>query len=226
MSVSGHSDNITDTTGVLAWLYRHRALLLFVLAAALIVIASPLVFFWYVPEVTKDWADVVNHVFGSLAVLGGALAVIGWIWARMDRRSDVLISLHTQFRAAEMQKGKDLIERPHTIVIERRCPDLDQVLSFYVLLCGVKAAGEVPIRSLSICFRFWLAHYYLEKPDAQASPDDPSNKLRIYINRFYPTLRTWLLADADLPPEQSFFRPHDFWPAGEIEVEAKKLYRG
>lgn len=85
---------------------------------------------------------------------------------------------------------------------------VDCFLRFYVFLCGVRAAKQVPDNALRICYRYWLAHYY-----------HPGRvELRIYINEFFPTLGRWLKEDREKHakrPESSFFNPKQFgWTRG------------
>lgn len=80
---------------------------------------------------------------------------------------------------------------------------VDCFLRFYVFLCGIRAAKQVPDNSLRICYRYWLAHYY-----------HPGRiELHVYINEYFPTLRRWLKEDREKhskKPEQSFFNPKQF----------------
>jgi len=80
---------------------------------------------------------------------------------------------------------------------------LDGLLRFYVVLCGVRQADQVPEHSLSTCFRYWLCHYYI-----------PNRvEFRSYVDAHYPTLRKWLTEDAGRKRKKRFFRPSDFgWP--------------
>ncbi len=59
------------------------------------------------------------------------------------------------------------------------------MLRFYTVLYGVYTANQVPKRALSICFRYWLAHYFRKDRE----------KFRRYVDKFYPTLRKWLEQD-------------------------------
>ena len=65
--------------------------------------------------------------------------------------------------------------------------EIDTVLRFYVFLAGLREARQVPDSSLSASYRFWLAHYYHKE----------RVELREYINKYFPTLREWLLRDLD-----------------------------
>jgi hypothetical protein len=103
---------------------------------------------------------------------------------------------------AESSKAKQKFGSPQEKEIENGCRAIDALLRFYVMLCGVRHAKQVPEDSLSICFRYWLCHYY--NPERKA--------FREYVDEFYPTLRQWLKTDAD--NKYKFFRPGDFgWPA-------------
>jgi hypothetical protein len=78
---------------------------------------------------------------------------------------------------------------------------VDALLRFYVVLCGVRQAKQVPERSLSTCFRFWLGHYYHPKrPEFTA-----------YVDAYFPTLKAWLACDKE--GGHKFFCPEHFgWP--------------
>jgi hypothetical protein len=136
----------------------------------------------------------------------------------MDRNTDVLIKLDEQFRSPELQAGKEIVEGQMSLSTNERSAGLDRLLRFYVLLCGVMATGEVPERALSISFRYWLAHYYYKDPDP-----NKINALRAYINKFYPTLKKWLLSDIVKTGAESFFRPHEFWDRQQIEANPDNL---
>ena len=58
-------------------------------------------------------------------------------------------------------------------------------------------------RALSICFRYWLAHYFRKDRE----------KFRRYVDKFYPTLRKWLEQDfyENDGVSEGFFGPLIFW---------------
>jgi hypothetical protein len=80
---------------------------------------------------------------------------------------------------------------------------IDALLRFYVVLCGVRQANQVPESSLSACFRFWLGHYHNPR----------RMEFKEHIDTFFPTLKKWLTEDAKRRHKDRFFRPGDFgWP--------------
>ena len=208
--------SLTSPLGPINWVRRNAWPFVFLLLALALAISSPLFLYPRSPGEAKDLAEVIDHVCSALAVLGGLGAVVVWVFSRMDRKTDLVVTLHARFSEPGLQAGKNLMEdlaKPPG----GRCYELDRVLSFYVLICGVRSAGEVPEKSLSICFRYWLAHYYRVRADG-------THHLRDYINTYYPTLRAWLLEDAAIKNrEKSFFRPHDFWKTA-IELQRDQLW--
>jgi hypothetical protein len=88
-------------------------------------------------------------------------------------------------------------------IVEDYCQAIDALLRFYVMLCGVREAKQVPERSLSTCFRYWLGHYH--------HPQRPEFKK--YVDHYFPTLRKWLARDEKRRFRRKFFPPGDFiWP--------------
>jgi NAD-dependent deacetylase len=180
----------------------------------------------------KDISEVVRNFGQGLALVGGIVVLITWLYARRDRSTEVLLRLENEFGRAEIRRGRELIESdaayreirrniiyaitredefgagydgdgargdPNRLAIEQ----LDSLLRFYVLLYGVRAAGQVPDASLKRCFRFWLAHYY--------SPT--RRELRLYVDAYYPTLSQWLRDDRRWWRRwfrRSFFTPDAF----------------
>lgn len=222
-----YSTSLLNSANLTVWLHRHRAVIVVVLLFLLIIILSPLWIFWLDPADGVNWADTVEHVFTAVGILGAGCALVGWLLARADRRTDLLISLHAQFGTAEIIKGKAIIDQEPAVIGNDQRDDIDRLLSFYVLICGVRASGEVPEKSLSICFRYWLTHYYrnfFETDPVTGQTKPKPNGLRDYINLHYPTVRTWLLDDIQKPARsKSFFRPHEFWGTA-IETDPKKLW--
>ena len=173
-----------------------------------------------------------------LAILAGALALIKWIRERNDRATDVLLQLEKDFwtgckagRAAIEDRdvykevapallaytiADDETRRRETAKLSdelgNQVEAIDTLLRFYVVLVGVRRAGQVPDAALSACYRFWPAHYY----------HTGHVELRDYINRYFPTVRDWLLEDLIRP--RPFFRPADFWDENLIERNAAQLY--
>jgi NAD-dependent protein deacetylases, SIR2 family len=196
-------------------------------------------------ELLSHLAEQFEPILKTLAVAGGAFALWKWVKERNNRATDVLLELEEQFEK-KCKKGRPLIEhdwRYNEVKELLRCAvargerspgegsdpkelqtAIDNLLRFYVVLCGVRFAKQIPDKSLSTCYRFWLAHYYRKD----------RNELRLYINEFFPTLRKWLLADsrsnasARLPfslwkSKKSFFSPEHFWDADDIELDPLRL---
>ena len=127
-------------------------------------------------------------------MLAGAVAVIKWVNERRDRATDILLKLEEKFASKDVMKGRKRVEdRDHTG--RGRCDELDAMLRFYVVLYGVFNARQVPERSLSICFRYWLAHYFRRD----------RREFRRYVDSNYPTLSGWL--GGDCKKGCQFFRP-------------------
>ncbi len=169
-----------------------RGLLVLVVA----VILSPLAVFCLArPELAKIWSEIVKNVAESGAVLAAVFAVIKWVNERRDRATDVLLRLENEFKDKDVMAGRNKVEDGDYADSEQRCDKLDAMLRFYVLLYGVYVARQVPERSLSICFRYWLAHYFRKDRTG----------FRAYVDRSYPTLKGWLRRDC--VGGCSFFNP-------------------
>lgn len=84
--------------------------------------------------------------------------------------------------------------------VSEDCHAIDAMLRFYVVLCGVRQANQVPEDSLSTCFRFWLGHYHCST----------RKEFKDYVDAFFPTLRKWLADDAERRYARRFFRPGEF----------------
>ena len=177
----------------------------------------------------KDVSEIVLNGAQVLAYAAGVFVLYKYVTERRDRATEVLLQLEKHFNLRSVRKGRmqveddteydrirgDLIEavgpddafqapNAHTPQSSRKMiPGLDQLLRFYVLLCGVRAAKQVPDASLMKCFRFWLAHFY-----------SPSRReLKLYVSKYYPTLTRWLLDDRKWrcrPFRGSFFTPESF----------------
>ena len=183
------------------------------------------------------FANDLKPILECIAFVVGAGALIKWFVERDDRATDVLLKLEEHFNEPQVRKGRQLVEDPQKYdsfaAALRATPqpeglsdtyaDLDELLRFYVVVFAVRQARQVPEQSLSTCYRFWLGHYYLNK----------RSDLRTYINSSFPTLRDWLLEDADRhrrrpgsllrwwrPP---FFTPAHFWKTREFELNPKIL---
>lgn len=76
---------------------------------------------------------------------------------------------------------------------------IDSLLRFYVLVNGVLLAKQIPAKPLRACFRYYLSH--VANPSRWA--------FRLYVLRFYPTLRSWLEESAR-SPRKAFFTPEEF----------------
>ena len=186
----------------------------------------------------SELADEIKPILEVIAFALGATAVFKWLQERSDRASDVLLSLEDQFEQ-KCGKGRELVENDqlydglkqrlrtaasdHVRVSRVRDAsgleqqtDLDNLLRFYVVLYAIRRQRQIQDRALSICYRFWLAHYY-RKDRAE---------LRAYIDALFPTLRNWLRADMTWGRRlwqrpfsawwRSFFTPTHFWKADRL----------
>lgn len=186
------------------------------------------------PQQLKTWSEIAAN-WAQVATLASAIFVsIKWIRERNDRSTQVLLELDKRFNAKEVRKGRAVIEDdseyaqlaplfleeirasvegPATSEIEeKRRPRqelweavdaVDAMLRFYVLIRGVRAAKQVKDAALRACFRYWLAHFYNPK----------RWEFRLYVHRFFPTLRQWLAEDRErnrLLRKTSFFGPEEF----------------
>jgi hypothetical protein len=178
------------------------------------------------------WSEIIKNCAETL----GVLAVVGWFYSRKDRNTDVLLQIEERFGIAlegarawiEEDAKYDQEAKPALLEAvakeQRNCDEIDEFLRFYVVLCGIRHARQVPDLSLSTCYRFWLAHYY--RTDRK--------EFRDYINRYFPTLRAWLLSDTawfrrfyQRPFScwwRCFFRPNDFWKPDQIQSNPKMLF--
>lgn len=154
----------------------------------------------------KDWSETIKNVIESGAVLAAVFAVIKWVQERQDRATEVLLKLEEKFSVEAVVKGRDLIDDDaryqraaadiDKVVRERRVySEFDAVLRFYVILYGVRIAKQVPDNALSVCFRYWLAHYFHKD----------RKEFQKYIDASYPTLSRWLREDCK--DDCRFFRP-------------------
>jgi len=153
-------------------------------------------------EAAKNFADITQNIAASLGVLGGVAVAVKWVYDRHDRATDMLIQLNERFVHPDLSAGKACFGGCCAAELsEAETRALDPVLGFYVMLCGIREANQVPDRALSLSFAWWLSHYYRHD----------SRTLRIYINTYYPTLRQWLEQDLENPEPRRFFRAHEFW---------------
>jgi hypothetical protein len=195
-----------------------------------------------------DFAELMKPILECVAIIAGASAVVKWFSDRNNRATDVLLALEREFES-KCKHGRPLVEEDlkykklaelltKSVKSRKRIVStginpangegdlhaaIDDFLRFYVLLIGVRIARQVPERSLSTCYRFWMAHYY--RNDRQ--------ELRQYINMFFPTLKSWLLRDTCWSNRlchcpistwwRPFFRPEDFWDKKEFENDPQKL---
>jgi hypothetical protein len=148
----------------------------------IVLILSPLI----MGDKGKDWSETIKNVVESAALLAAAFAVIQWVNERRDRSTDILLKLDEQFR--NLGEGRLLVELRARLDLSDvdNMEKVDKLLRFYVVLYGVLIAKQVPERSLSICFRYWLTFYYHRE----------RTWLRDYIDNHYPTLQMWLREDA------------------------------
>lgn len=172
------------------------------LAVLLLLIASPLVVFWVSGNhaLGKEWSETVKNAIEGLALIAAAFGVCKWLDERRNRAADVLLSLDKEFKKNAILKGRQAVEDGDYTGGHARSDDLDSLLRFYVVLYGILRARQAPELSLSICFRYWLAHYFRKDRIG----------FRDYVDRGYPTLSNWL--QEDCCQELSFFRPHRLFP--------------
>jgi len=139
----------------------------------------------------REWGMRQFEQYGLLALV---LSLFTWIVNRNNRAADVLLKLEDEF-TRKCERGRPQIEHRVPYLAWKRSlsqtepkinsDDVDNLLRFYVVLYGVRQARQVPDKSLSTAYRYWLAHYYRHD----------RKELREYINANFPTLRDWLLAD-------------------------------
>ncbi len=165
-----------------------------------------------IAEIWANWATVVGVL---LAIVG----VYEWLYRRYDRATDVLLELEKIFNSEMIREGRDVLEDKtlyedikqklqHSVkgtATDQEFEDLlplDELLRFYVLLVGIRAAKQVPDASLRACYRYWLCHYF--------NPE--RTEFRDYVDHFYPTLRNWLQTDRPWYRRRSkyFFTYEDF----------------
>jgi hypothetical protein len=198
---------ITDRVerGISKFFRKNPDTLLPLAVLTVVIVLSPLAVFFLDGSGAKDWSETVKNVVESVAVLGGLFAVIKWVNERRDRATDILFQLMDKFEKAKT--GKQMIDDNSEyrkiagalttgVELKESCVAMDELLDFYILLHGVRHARQVPDAALSVCFRYWLAHYFHKE----------RLEFRLYVEAFYPTLTRWLREDCkdDLP----FFRPH------------------
>lgn len=179
-------------------------------------------------------------VFLAALTWGDALSASTWAVAlfalykvlrdRHSRATDVLLKLEERFDAcgdgrAQIEYAYETVQ-PHLAAGVRgdaALTGIDDLLRFYIVVYAVRQARQVPDRSLSTCYRYWLAFYYRHD----------RLELRRYINAVYPTLRNWLHEDIARPQlpwfapprwwRRSFFRPGDFWEPEEYSRDVTWL---
>jgi hypothetical protein len=165
----------------------------------------------------KDISEIAKNLIAVLAIFAGFWAWHKWRTERYDRATDVLFELQKEFNSDQLRRGRALIEDDDNYAsfaplledaIDRSLSErdrhsgaadlaaIDELLRFYVFLFGIRMARQVPDDSLSVCFRFWLAHYHSEG----------RKEFKHYIESYFPTLKNWLKTD------RRFFRPEEFWP--------------
>jgi hypothetical protein len=183
---------------------RRPGFLWCLLAAVILLILSPLIFFWLDLVDRKDWSETVKNVVEALAVVAGAFALVQWVTERRDRATDILFQMMDKFD--KVNTGKQMIDDNSEYAKiapalsrgaeqKESCVEMDKLLDFYILLHGVRHARQVPDAALSVCFRYWLAHYFHKD----------RKEFRGYVETFYPTLTRWLREDCK--NELPFFRP-------------------
>lgn len=175
------------------------------------------------PEQWKLWSEVAKNLAELLALAGGALALRKWFGERDNRATDVLLRIERDFGREKVKRGRDLIDSDSSYLrhasaisqcISKRTgdDDIDALLRFYVVLYGIRLTNQVPTRALSVCFRYWLAHYF--RNDRKEFHD--------HVDTFYPTLKQWL--NEDCPPcerekwGEGFFRPTELFRAELLDT--------
>jgi hypothetical protein len=194
--------------------------------------AGPVWSFTTAPPAPQSWWSTVIQWLPEAGIIAGILAVFKWLRERNSRATDVLLALEKEF--GPLTGGRDDIEyddrfRDRIPALKKvrggkgELTDIDNLLRFYILLYAVRQARQVPDSSLSTCYRYWLAHYYL----------DSRAPLRQYVNDYYPTLKKWLDRDTRTFARfrakpfsawwRPFFRPGDFWTRSKLADEYKHL---
>jgi NAD-dependent deacetylase len=192
-------------------------------------IAGPVWSFTTAASAPKSWADWLM----SVGLLGLLAAAVKYVSDRASRGTDVLLKLEDEFHK-KAEKGRGLIDFDERYATTKLAfarardgrgdlTDIDNLLRFYVVLYAVRRAHQVPDRSLSIAYRFWLSHYYWKD----------RKELREYINEEFPTLRRWLLADLSAwtrfasnplsPWWRSFFTPEHFTTRDKLLLTRAEL---
>lgn len=198
-------------------------------------------------EDTLTLSEIIKNIAESLAIFGGAFALIKWFSERHDRSTDVLFKLEEKFNSPRIREAQALIEDEGTfnairkLLVDQAIPDpeqdpqaksndpqltqldgkiavLDDLLRFYVFLVGIKKARQVRDSALASCYRYFLCHYY--------SRD--RRELRIYIDTFWPTLKKWLAHDKIWWKRRTlkrFFDPESFNFACGIKPTDEDLAR-
>ena len=175
-------------------------------------IISPLFVFWIVSgSAAKDWSETVKNVIAALAFLVAAFGVFKWLDERRNRSTDVLLMLEKEFQHEKVMLGRGMVERGDYTQTDISV-ELDCLLRFYVILYGVLRAKQIPQISLSICFRYWLAHYF--RSDRTG--------FRRYVDDNYPTLSQWLRQDCG--GGLAFFGPERLFPR-TVDQEFIRLVR-
>jgi NAD-dependent deacetylase len=193
-------------------------------------------------------SEIGRNVAQILVFAGGVVALLKWLHERRDRATEVLLSLDEKFNSEKMCKARELIDddreykKVRKALLDEVCrrgnfetsdggvvkgdgpvssdemKAIDDLLHFYVLLCGVREAKQVPDSALAKCFRYWLAHYY----------HPGRRELRYYINTYYPTLTQWLSEDLSWFKRnhfKSFFGPERFGWTSQCGPKIKHIRR-
>jgi NAD-dependent protein deacetylase/lipoamidase len=196
----------------------------------------------------KTYTEIAKNTVETLGILSSPFILYKWLVERRDHSTQVLFDLEKQFNSEDVSAGRRLVEddaryaQIRKLLLEQIVPEedltpgsktfpkndrfdrssplqkLDALLRFYVLVYGIRSAGQVSDSALRACYRFYLAHYY-----------SPSRReLRLYIHTYYPTLRGWLLDDRRWRRRKitgTFFTPEQFGWHPELSLSSEQLER-
>jgi hypothetical protein len=163
--------------------------------------------------------ELLKNIVEIFAVVAAPWVLYVWTRKRKDRAADVLLKLEDSFRRPRVRLGRRSVEsdihyeklKPALAAakgnarwsekVTRDLACIDELLRFYVVLLGIRKAGQVPERALKACYRYWVTHYHKED----------RMELKDYVDEFYPTLRAWLEKDKKkLFKTRRFCTPQDF----------------
>jgi NAD-dependent deacetylase len=183
-------------------------------------------------------SEICKNGVQILGVVGAVFLYYKWVYERRDRSTHVLFELEDRFANTDVQNGAFQIEDNHAYkgirqeLIQASLPQdevggvdpaahggatseptlksVDALLRFYILLLGIREAGQVPDASLAACYRYWLAQAFNPR----------RREYRMYIAKNFPTLHNWLSKDRKgrrgKTRKKTFFGPERFgWHPGD-----------